>query len=156
MSGIVKSLFCSTKFAFCALLANAHDRTGSFPLQPSPMKLQPHPHFGIITMIGEGLQIIGPLSWGGGAMIGKTHLASSLLVTNCLHVQVSVLLVALIFIFASYGVQTLAGKLYRCNDVTIGTQMECTGNYMQKIAVVKYLHIGTPEELPSIYVPRVW
>ncbi|XP_075245968.1 sodium leak channel NALCN-like isoform X2 [Convolutriloba macropyga] len=69
---------------------------------------------------------------------------------------VSVLLVALIFIFASYGVQTLAGKLYRCNDVTIGTQMECTGNYMQKIAVVKYLHIGTPEELPSIYVPRVW
>lgn len=32
---------------------------------------------------------------------------------------VSVLLVVLIFVFASYGVQLFGGKLYRCNDLTI-------------------------------------
>lgn len=33
--------------------------------------------------------------------------------------QVSVLLVVLMFIFASYGVQLFGGKLARCNDLSV-------------------------------------
>ena len=38
-------------------------------------------------------------------------------------IKVSVLLVVLIFVFASYGVQLFGGKLYRCNDLAIKTKV---------------------------------
>ncbi len=38
--------------------------------------------------------------------------------------QVSILLIVLMFVFASYGVQLFGGKLARCNDRNITTKVE--------------------------------
>ena len=38
---------------------------------------------------------------------------------NMYFLQVSVLLIVLMFVFASYGVQLFGGKLARCNDPTM-------------------------------------
>ncbi|KAK2154832.1 hypothetical protein LSH36_256g04076 [Paralvinella palmiformis] len=71
---------------------------------------------------------------------------------------VSVLLIVLIFVFASYGVQLFGGKLARCNDRTITTRENCTGIFKRAVFVTK-LKIGpdvNEEEYPKMYVPRVW
>ncbi|XP_076223619.1 sodium leak channel non-selective protein na [Nomia melanderi] len=70
---------------------------------------------------------------------------------------VSTLLILLMFIFASYGVQLYGGRLARCNDPTILRREECVGVFMRRVFVTKMkLRPGQNESYPSILVPRVW
>ncbi|KAK2190821.1 hypothetical protein NP493_67g04004 [Ridgeia piscesae] len=71
---------------------------------------------------------------------------------------VSVLLIVLIFVFASYGVQLFGGKLARCNDPTVKERELCTGIFARPLFVTK-LNIGPGAKettYPKIFVPRVW
>uniref|UniRef100_A0A5S6QTC6 Ion transport domain-containing protein n=1 Tax=Trichuris muris TaxID=70415 RepID=A0A5S6QTC6_TRIMR len=71
---------------------------------------------------------------------------------------VTILLVVLMFIFASYGVQIAGGKLAKCNDLTIKTRKECVGYFYQYVQVTK-LNIagqGDPKLHPKWLVPRIW
>ncbi|KRX25337.1 Sodium leak channel non-selective protein [Trichinella nelsoni] len=71
---------------------------------------------------------------------------------------VTILLVVLMFIFASYGVQMAGGKLAKCNDLTIKTKEECVGYFYQYVHVTK-LKItgqGDPDLHPKLLVPRLW
>ncbi|XP_076378487.1 sodium leak channel non-selective protein na isoform X3 [Megalopta genalis] len=70
---------------------------------------------------------------------------------------VSTLLILLMFIFASYGVQLYGGRLARCNDPTILKREDCVGVFMRRVFVTKMkLRPGQNESYPSILVPRVW
>lgn len=70
---------------------------------------------------------------------------------------VSTLLILLMFIFASYGVQLYGGRLARCNDPTILKREDCVGVFMRRVFVTKMkLQPGENESYPSILVPRVW
>lgn len=70
---------------------------------------------------------------------------------------VSTLLILLMFVFASYGVQLYGGKLSRCNDHEILKKEECIGSFMRRVFVTKMkLKPGENESYPSILVPRVW
>ncbi|KAI4495187.1 hypothetical protein M0804_001388 [Polistes exclamans] len=70
---------------------------------------------------------------------------------------VSTLLILLMFIFASYGVQLYGGRLARCNDPTILKRENCVGVFMRRVFVTKMkLRPGKNESYPSILVPRVW
>ncbi|KAF3429704.1 hypothetical protein E2986_05904 [Frieseomelitta varia] len=70
---------------------------------------------------------------------------------------VSTLLILLMFIFASYGVQLYGGRLARCNDPTILKREDCVGVFMRRVFVTKMkLKPGQNESYPSILVPRVW
>ena len=72
---------------------------------------------------------------------------------------VSVLLLVLMFVFASYGVQLFGGKLAKCNDPSITNKSECVGVFMRPVFVTK-LRIEsaklTNQDYPKILVPRVW
>ncbi|XP_049804862.1 sodium leak channel NALCN [Schistocerca nitens] len=70
---------------------------------------------------------------------------------------VSILLIVLMFVFASYGVQLFGGRLARCNDPTITKREDCVGVFMRRVFVTKMkLQPGANESYPSILVPRVW
>ncbi|GAB6021165.1 hypothetical protein CHUAL_003795 [Chamberlinius hualienensis] len=70
---------------------------------------------------------------------------------------VSVLLIVLMFVFASYGVQLFGGQLARCNDPEITSKEECVGVFMRKMFITKMkLRPGVNESHPAILVPRVW
>lgn len=70
---------------------------------------------------------------------------------------VSTLLILLMFVFASYGVQLYGGRLARCNDPTILRREDCVGVFMRRVFVTKMkLLPGENESYPSILVPRVW
>lgn len=70
---------------------------------------------------------------------------------------VSTLLILLMFVFASYGVQLYGGRLARCNDPTIIKREECVGVFMRRVFVTKMkLKPGDNESYPSMLVPRVW
>ncbi|XP_026672772.1 sodium leak channel non-selective protein [Ceratina calcarata] len=70
---------------------------------------------------------------------------------------VSTLLILLMFIFASYGVQLYGGRLARCNDPTILKREDCVGVFMRRVFVTKMkMKPGENESYPSILVPRVW
>lgn len=70
---------------------------------------------------------------------------------------VSTLLILLMFVFASYGVQLYGGRLARCNDPTIQKRADCVGVFMRRVFVTKMkLKPGPDESYPSILVPRVW
>jgi len=72
-------------------------------------------------------------------------------------IQVSTLLILLMFVFASYGVQLYGGRLARCNDPTITKREDCVGVFMRRVFVTKMkLRPGQNESYPSILVPRVW
>lgn len=69
---------------------------------------------------------------------------------------VSILIVALIFIFANYGIQIFGGKLARCNDVRVTDRRLCTGMYKRNVFVSK-LKLGRRNNVtPAIWVPRIW
>lgn len=71
--------------------------------------------------------------------------------------QVSILLIVLMFVFASYGVQLFGGRLARCNDPTILKREDCVGVFMRRVFVTKMkLQPGFNESYPSMLVPRVW
>ncbi|KAG8306969.1 hypothetical protein J6590_034514 [Homalodisca vitripennis] len=68
---------------------------------------------------------------------------------------VSILLIVLMFVFASYGVQLFGGRLARCNDPTITKREDCVGVFMRRVFVTKMkLHPGINESYPSMLVPR--
>ncbi|XP_028179224.1 sodium leak channel non-selective protein [Ostrinia furnacalis] len=70
---------------------------------------------------------------------------------------VSTLLILLMFVFASYGVQLYGGRLARCNDPTIHLRENCVGVFMRRVFVTKMkLKPGPNETFPSMLVPRVW
>lgn len=94
---------------------------------------------------------------------------------------VSTLLILLMFIFASYGVQLYGGRcaltiesneiftyknssnsisisrLARCNDPTITKREDCVGVFMRRVFVTKMkLKLGSNESYPAMLVPRVW
>ena len=70
---------------------------------------------------------------------------------------VSILLIVLMFVFASYGVQLYGGRLARCNDSEIKTRDQCVGVFLRKIFVTKMkLRPGENETIPAMLVPRVW
>uniref|UniRef100_A0A182QL89 Sodium leak channel NALCN n=1 Tax=Anopheles farauti TaxID=69004 RepID=A0A182QL89_9DIPT len=70
---------------------------------------------------------------------------------------VSTLLILLMFVFASYGVQLYGGRLARCNDPTIQKREDCVGVFMRRVFVTKMkLTPGVNESYPSMLVPRVW
>ncbi|KHJ95111.1 transporter, cation channel family protein [Oesophagostomum dentatum] len=71
---------------------------------------------------------------------------------------VTILMIVVMFIFASFGVQIVGGKLAACNDPTISTRENCTGIFWQKIFVTRLEVYGKDDEEmhPKILVPRVW
>ncbi|ODN05809.1 Sodium leak channel non-selective protein [Orchesella cincta] len=70
---------------------------------------------------------------------------------------VSILLIVLMFVFASYGVQLFGGRLARCNDPNVTMREDCTGIFKRRIFVTKMrIEPGVNETYPSIWVPRVW
>ncbi|XP_076062882.1 sodium leak channel non-selective protein na isoform X2 [Oratosquilla oratoria] len=70
---------------------------------------------------------------------------------------VSVLLIVLLFVFASYGVQLYGGRLARCNDPSIVERKDCVGVFVRQIYVTKMkLQPGENETYPAMLVPRVW
>lgn len=70
---------------------------------------------------------------------------------------VSTLLILLMFVFASYGVQLYGGRLARCNDPTITKREDCVGVFMRRVFVTKMKLIpGENESYPAMLVPRVW
>ncbi|CAH2066683.1 unnamed protein product, partial [Iphiclides podalirius] len=70
---------------------------------------------------------------------------------------VSTLLILLMFVFASYGVQLYGGRLARCNDPTITRREDCVGVFMRRVFVTKMkIRPGANETFPSMLVPRVW
>lgn len=69
----------------------------------------------------------------------------------------SILLIVLMFVFASYGVQLFGGRLARCNDPTILRREDCVGVFMRRVFVTKMKLVpGANESFPSMLVPRVW
>ncbi|TMS38414.1 hypothetical protein L596_005144 [Steinernema carpocapsae] len=72
-------------------------------------------------------------------------------------VLVTILMIVVMFIFASFGVQTVGGKLAACNDPGIISR-NCTGVFWQKIFVTRLEVYGKNDENihPKILVPRVW
>ncbi|CAG0907692.1 unnamed protein product, partial [Cyprideis torosa] len=70
---------------------------------------------------------------------------------------VSILLIFLIFVFASYGVQLFGGRLARCNDLRITEREKCRGVFYRPVFVTKMnFEVSSGEKEPGIYVPRVW
>ncbi|XP_071140116.1 sodium leak channel NALCN-like isoform X2 [Mytilus edulis] len=70
---------------------------------------------------------------------------------------VSVLLIVLMFVFATFGVHLLGGKLARCNDPDIKRQEDCHGIFLQKVFVTRMKVPDGPNHMqPAFYVPRVW
>lgn len=70
---------------------------------------------------------------------------------------VSILLILLMFIFASYGVQLYGGRLAKCNDPTIFRREDCVGVFIRRVFVTKMkIRPGYTENYPAILVPRVW
>lgn len=70
---------------------------------------------------------------------------------------VGVLLLVLIFIFASYGVNLYGMRFASCNDVNIKTRDECTGIFRAEVFVTK-MNIPIKPDCPGpgLYTPRVW
>ena len=90
---------------------------------------------------------------------------------------VTILMIVVMFIFATFGVQTVGGRLGACNDQTIKSRENCTGVFWQKIFVTRLEVIGKAEAhshhatagiitehghhedesiYPKLLVPRVW
>ncbi|KAJ8954958.1 hypothetical protein NQ318_000389 [Aromia moschata] len=70
---------------------------------------------------------------------------------------VSTLLILLMFIFASYGVQLYGGRLARCNDPNITRREDCVGIFVRRVFVTKMkVQPGENETYPAMLVPRVW
>ncbi|CAI5447137.1 unnamed protein product [Caenorhabditis angaria] len=73
-------------------------------------------------------------------------------------VLVTILMIVVMFIFASFGVQIVGGKLAACNDPTVKERENCHGVFWQKLFVTRLEVYGkdSDEMHPKIMVPRVW
>ncbi|OQV25787.1 Sodium leak channel non-selective protein [Hypsibius exemplaris] len=70
---------------------------------------------------------------------------------------VSSLLVILMFMFSSFGVQLYGGKMARCTDPDIKDRNKCVGVFWRKIYVSKMKIPSAPgNDHPRMLVPRVW
>ncbi|XP_033103798.1 sodium leak channel non-selective protein-like isoform X2 [Anneissia japonica] len=69
-------------------------------------------------------------------------------------ILVSILLLALLFMFASYGVQQFADSLGKCNDESITYKEDCHGEFLQTVGVVKFPVLE--DNQTTFLVPRVW
>ncbi|MEQ2283606.1 hypothetical protein AMECASPLE_013142 [Ameca splendens] len=71
---------------------------------------------------------------------------------------VSILLLTLMLVFASFGVQLFAGKLAKCNDPRILKREDCHGIFRINVSVSRNLNLKlkTEEKKPGFWVPRVW
>ncbi|CAD5207057.1 unnamed protein product [Bursaphelenchus okinawaensis] len=71
---------------------------------------------------------------------------------------VTIFMIVIMFIFGSFGVQTVGGKLAACNDLTVHSKENCTGVFWSKVFVTRMDVTGKddPEEHPQILVSRVW
>ncbi|XP_072434162.1 sodium leak channel NALCN isoform X3 [Chiloscyllium punctatum] len=71
---------------------------------------------------------------------------------------VSILLLTLMLVFASFGVQLFAGKLAKCNDPHITRRELCHGMFRINVSVSKDLNLKLKagEKKPGFWVPRVW
>uniref|UniRef100_A0A3Q3IHB4 Sodium leak channel NALCN n=1 Tax=Monopterus albus TaxID=43700 RepID=A0A3Q3IHB4_MONAL len=71
---------------------------------------------------------------------------------------VSILLLTLMLVFASFGVQLFAGKLAKCNDPTILKREDCHGIFRINVSVSRNLNLKMKplEKKPGFWVPRVW
>ncbi|GAB1299202.1 Sodium leak channel NALCN [Apodemus speciosus] len=71
---------------------------------------------------------------------------------------VSILLLTLMLVFASFGVQLFAGKLAKCNDPNIIRREDCNGIFRINVSVSKNLNLKLRpgEKKPGFWVPRVW
>ncbi|TNN57773.1 Sodium leak channel non-selective protein [Liparis tanakae] len=71
---------------------------------------------------------------------------------------VSILLLTLMLVFASFGVQLFAGKLAKCNDPNIEERVDCLGIFRINVSVSKNLNMKLKlgEKKPGFWVPRVW
>eukprot|EP00095_Tigriopus_kingsejongensis_P008699 maker-scaffold483_size159862-snap-gene-0.43 protein:Tk08699 transcript:maker-scaffold483_size159862-snap-gene-0.43-mRNA-1 annotation:"hypothetical protein L798_10696" len=70
---------------------------------------------------------------------------------------VAVLLLVLIFIFATYGVHLYGLRFASCNDVNIKTRDDCTSIFRAEVFVTK-MNIPLKSDCPppGLYTPRVW
>ncbi|KAG8230126.1 hypothetical protein J437_LFUL010618, partial [Ladona fulva] len=70
---------------------------------------------------------------------------------------VSILLIVLMFVFASYGVQLFGGRLARCNDPAVTRREDCVGAFVRRVFVTKMKLVpGENQTYPAMLVPRVW
>uniref|UniRef100_A0A3P8Y2F7 Sodium leak channel NALCN n=1 Tax=Esox lucius TaxID=8010 RepID=A0A3P8Y2F7_ESOLU len=71
---------------------------------------------------------------------------------------VSILLLTLMLVFASFGVQLFAGKLAKCNDPHVSDRKDCHGIFRINVSVSKNLNLRLRpgEKKPGFWVPRVW
>ncbi|RXM31239.1 hypothetical protein EOD39_7203 [Acipenser ruthenus] len=71
---------------------------------------------------------------------------------------VSILLLTLMLVFASFGVQLFAGKLAKCNDHHVIRREDCHGIFRINVSVSKNLNLKLRpgEKKPGFWVPRVW
>ncbi|XP_076118657.1 sodium leak channel NALCN [Alosa pseudoharengus] len=71
---------------------------------------------------------------------------------------VSILLLTLMLVFASFGVQLFAGKLAKCNDPNVERREDCHGIFRINVSVSKNLNLRLKpgEKKPGFWVPRVW
>uniref|UniRef100_A0A8C5EJL8 Sodium leak channel NALCN n=1 Tax=Gouania willdenowi TaxID=441366 RepID=A0A8C5EJL8_GOUWI len=71
---------------------------------------------------------------------------------------VSILLLTLMLVFASFGVQLFAGKLAKCNDPHVITREDCHGIFRINVSVSRNLNLKLQpgEKKPGFWVPRVW
>jgi sodium leak channel non-selective protein len=59
---------------------------------------------------------------------------------------VTILMIVVMFIFASFGVQTVGGRLAACNDLTIKRREDCHGVFWQKVFVTRMEVFGKNSE----------
>ncbi|XP_060785507.1 sodium leak channel non-selective protein isoform X3 [Neoarius graeffei] len=71
---------------------------------------------------------------------------------------VSILLLTLMLVFASFGVQLFAGKLAKCNDPHVTEEKDCHGIFRINVSISKNLNLKLREgeRKPGFWVPRVW
>ncbi|XP_016408953.1 sodium leak channel non-selective protein-like [Sinocyclocheilus rhinocerous] len=71
---------------------------------------------------------------------------------------VSILLLTLMLVFATFGVQLFAGKLAKCNDPHISNKEDCHGIFRINVSISKNLNLKLRpgEKKPGFWVPRVW
>uniref|UniRef100_A0A671QAW2 Sodium leak channel NALCN n=1 Tax=Sinocyclocheilus anshuiensis TaxID=1608454 RepID=A0A671QAW2_9TELE len=71
---------------------------------------------------------------------------------------VSILLLTLMLVFATFEVQLFAGKLAKCNDPHISNKEDCHGIFRINVSISKNLNLKLRpgEKKPGFWVPRVW
>ena len=70
---------------------------------------------------------------------------------------VAVMVIALIFVFASWGVHLFGLRFAACNDPTVGNRSDCSGIYLAKVFVTKMnLGVREGEPYPYMVVPKTF